>query len=419
MNIHLNDAIEERFIPVAFEELLEVTLKHCNFEQQEAYEHFASSLRSYYHIRFHPDLLELKSLYLPFNPDADTVSLKHYSHKEYEEIKSDLVTKIRPLLNDANYEELTQEALSKSLNDISPYGVDVSVDFEDFEDIVLYFRGEAESVQERRTLKSLYLKKETLHVNVYQRLFLLIKPKTLNTRASEIVDKEGGDFEKIKKKLRKTTPVLIEGDESERIYLKLFKDIPQADLEMLFPNTKVKITLQDKMKIGVTGGGGTAGGIFTLITKLSAAVEPMSLIIALGGFGGVLWRQIKNVFTHQTRYMAALAKNLYFYNLDNNAGVLTYMIDLAEAVESKEALLAYLFLSASSETINRETLDKKIEAYMLKTFKIPMDFEVDDGIEKLLELGIVKEVDGLLHVSNIQEAIKQLQKEILHTQADL
>jgi len=415
MSVHLNDEIQERFIPVAYEELLETTLKHFSFEKQDKYEHFASSLRSYYHARFHPDLLELKSLYLPFNPDADTVSLKHYSHEEYEKIKSDLVLKIRPLLNDANYEELTQEALSKALNDISPYGVDVSVDFEDFEDIVLYFRGEAESVEERRTMKSLYLKKETLHVNVYQRLFLLIKPKTLDTRAQEIVAKEGGDFEKIKKKLRRTTPVLIEGDSSERIYLKLFKDIPQADLEMLFPNTKVKITLQDKMKIGVTGGGGTAGGAFTLITKLSAAIEPMSLIIALGGFAGVLWRQVKNVFTHQTRYMAALAKNLYFYNLDNNAGVLTYMIDLAEAEESKEALLAYLFLSASKETIDRKTLDKKIEAYMLDTFKIPMDFEVDDGIEKLLELDVVKEVDGLLHVSNIEDATEYLHRALKFT----
>jgi hypothetical protein len=410
MSVHLNNEIQERFIPVAYEELLKATLKHFSFEEQNQYELFASFLRSYYHARFHPDLLELKSLYLPFNPDADTISLEHYSHEEYVSIKRDLVAKIQPLLNDANYEELTQEALSKALNDISPYGVDVSVDFEDFEDIILYFRGEAKNVKERRTMKSLYLKKETLHVNVYQRLFLLIKPKTLHTRAQEIFAKEGGDLEKIKKKLRKTTPVLVEGDSSERIYLKLFKDIPQADLEMLFPNTKVKITLQDKMKIGVTGGGGTAGGTFTLVTKLSATVEPMSLIIALGGFIGVLWRQVKNIFTHQTRYMAALAKNLYFYNLDNNAGVLSYIIDVAEAEESKEALLAYLFLSASKEAINRESLDKKIEAFMLETFKIPMDFEVDDGIEKLLELGIVSETNSLLHVSLIEDATVQIHK---------
>jgi hypothetical protein len=407
----INSKAQERFIPVAYDELFEDCLNYFNFNQEQ-YKSFSSLLRSFYHMKFHNELLELKSLYLPFNPDTDTKTLRSFSHEEYESIKSNLVSKIRPLLNDANYEELTQDALSKALNDISPYGVDVSVDFEDFEDIVFFFRGEAERIDKKRTLKSLYLKKESFSVKVYQRLFLLIKPKTVDTRAKEIVAKDGGDFEKIKKKLRKSTPVLIESETNERIYLKLFKDIPQADLEMLFPNTKVKISMKDKLKIGVTGGGGTAGGAFTLATKLSAAVEPLSLIIALGGFAGVLWRQIKNIFTHQTRYMATLAKNLYFYNLDNNVGVLTYMIDMAEAEESKEALLAYLFLSASKKRLSKEELDKQIEAYMLERYKIPMDFEVDDGVRKLLELAIVYESDNLLHVRDIEDTIKDLRKVI-------
>jgi len=406
-----NSEALERFIPVDYDELFEDSLKYFDFDK-EHYKSFSTLLRSFYHIRFHHELLELKSLYLPFNPDKDTITLRKFTHQEYEDIKNDLVSKIKPLLNDANYEELTQDELSKALNDISPYGVEVSVDFDDFEDIVLFFRGESEREEKRRSLKSLYLKKETLHVKIYRRLFLLIKPKTVDTRAREIVAKDGGDIEKVKKRLRKTTPVLIENNTDERIYLKLFKDIPQADLEMLFPNTKVKISMKDKLKIGVTGGGGTAGGAFTLATKISATVEPMSLLIALGGFIGVLWRQVKNIFTHQTRYMAALAKNLYFYNLDNNAGVLTYMIDMAEAEESKEALLAYLFLSTSKERLSRKELDEKIEAYMLQQYAIPMDFEVDDGVNKLFELGIVYELDNLLHVKDIKEALTHLQKAI-------
>lgn len=408
MSISFNNEILERFIPVAFDELFERGIKDLEVSEKSEYKTFASLLRSFYHAKFHYELLELKSLYLPFNPDADTLTLKTYSFDAYETIKAKLLSKIRPLLNHANYEELTQEALSKAMNDISPYGVEVNVDFDDFEEIVLFIRGEAKREEERRTLRSLYLNKERFSVKVYRRLFLLIKPKTVQKRAEEILQKEGGDIEKIKKRLRKSTPVLIENSTNERIYLKLFKDIPQADLEMLFPNTKVKISMHDKIKIGVTSGGGTAGGIFTFISKLSAAIDPLSFLIALGAFGGVLWRQIKTIFTHQTRYMAALAKNLYFYNLDNNAGVLSYMIDMAEAEESKEALLAYLFLSASDRVINRKELDEKIETYMLKKYKVPMDFEVDDGIKKLLELGIVSESEEGLHVKSIDEAISYL-----------
>ncbi len=140
-------------------------------------------------------------------------------------------------------------------------------------------------------------------------------------------------------------------------------------------------------------------------------IDPLSLIIAVGTFGGVLWRQIKNIFTHRTHYMAKLAKNLYFYNLDNNAGVLTYMIDMAEAEESKEALLAYLFLLSNAHGLSRDQLDKQIENYILENYKVPMDFEVDDGITKLLKLGLIEESEGMFKALDLEKAIVRLQIE--------
>ena len=405
-----DNQILERFIPVAYDELLEGCLNTFGLEEHKEYRKFSSLLHSFYHLRFHEDLLELKQLYLPFNPDADTLTLQTFSHSEYETLKTGLVSKIKPLLNSANYEELTEASLTEAMNKISPYGVEVSVDFDDFEDISLFFRGEAHRYDEKRRLQTLFLKKEKLRINIYRRLFILLKPKTLDQRAREIAEKEGEAFEKVKKRLRKNNVVLIEGQKKERIYIKLFKDIPHADLEMLFPNTKVKMSLQDKLKIGATGGGGTIGGTVTLIAKLGAVIEPLSLIMAIGAFGGVLWRQIKTVFTHRTRYMAALAKNLYFYNLDNNAGVLTYMIDMAEAEESKEALLAYLFIAESDHRLSRKQLDKRIETYMLETYKIPMDFEVDDGVRKLLELNLIEESEGVLAAIEVEEATERLRQ---------
>ena len=412
MEISYDSSILERFIPVAYDELFERCLETGSFQEKQEYRKFSSLLRTFYHLRFHKELLELKRLYSPFSPDADTLTLQTFTHGEYETLKSDMVSKIRPLLNSANYEELTQESLSEAMNRTSPYGVEVSVDFDDFEDILLFFRGTAHRFDKRRTLSTLYLKKEEVRIDVYRRLFILLKPKSLDQRAREISQKEGEAFEKVKKRLKKESIVLTNSSKGECIYLKLFKDIPHADLEMLFPNTKVKMSLHDKLKIGITGGGGTIGGTATLIGKLGAAVEPFSLIMAVGAFGGVLWRQIKTVFTHRTRYMATLAKNLYFYNLDNNAGVLSYMIDTAEAEECKEALLAYLFVSGSERPLDRKELDSLIEAYMLETYDIPMDFEVDDGGRKLLQLGLIDESDGVIRAVGVKEALDRLDGEL-------
>ena len=410
--MNFDDQILERFIPVAYDELLEDALEHLSFEEEdiEGYRKFSLLLEQFYHAKFYGRLKRLKRLYHPFNPDTDTVTRQSYSPEAYLEMKSDLVKEIRPLLDNANYEELTEEELNIALSKTSPHGVEVTVDFDDFDDISLFYRGEAYKYEDKRDWKSFYLKKEQVRVNIYRRLFLLLKPKTLTQRAQEIATRDGQELEKVIKKLRKDNKVLIDGEKNERIFIKLFKDIPHPDLEMLFPNTKVRMTLQDKLKIGVTGGGGTVGGAITMIGKIGAVIEPFSLLMAIGGFGGVLWRQIKNVFTQHTRYMATLAKHLYYYNLDNNAGALAYMVNMAEMEESKEALLAYFFIVHDNGRLDRKALDEAIEAYMAATYELPMDFEVDDGVEKLLRLGLIEERETLLHAVAITEALSRLEQ---------
>jgi len=313
------------------------------------------------------------------------------------------------LLNHANYQTLTKESLFKTMNKKSSYGVEVSVDFKDFDKIELYFRGESTQTETKRDPLKLYLKTKTIVEPVYRRLFLIIKPKQLSVRAKEIAQETNGDIEKIKKKLLHTNPLLITDESNRNIYIKLFKNIPQMDLEMLFPNTKVKMTLFDKIKLSVVGGGGTLGGGATLIPKLTTAmIDPISTLIAVGAFGGVVWRQVKNVIFRKTYYMAQLAKNLYFHSLDNNAGVLNYMIDMAGEEESKEVLLVYLFLSNSKIAMTKDNLDNAIEKYVKESYNIEMDFEVDDGIRKLRNLGFLIEEDNNLSVITVNEAILQI-----------
>ena len=183
------------------------------------------------------------------------------------------------------------------------------------------------------------------------------------------------------------------------------------DLEMLFPNTKIKITLFDKVKLGVVGGGGTIGGGATLVAKLgAAAVDPISAMMAIGAFGGILWRQVKEVFSRRTHYLAKLSQKLYFHNLDNNSGALSYMLNMAQDEESKEALLAYLFLSHHIGGMSLEELDTTIERYVKEVYSIDIDFEVDDGIEKLRELGFIIEKDHILSVVDVDKAIDILEK---------
>ena len=108
--------------------------------------------------------------------------------------------------------------------------------------------------------------------------------------------------------------------------------------------------------------------------------------------------------------MAALTKNLYFYNLDNNMGALTYVFDLAEDEECKEAFLAYFFL-LSDGTQSPHNLDQKIEAFIKRQYGIPMDFEVSDGINKLYQSSLLTHQDELLQVLPLQPALNLLREQ--------
>jgi len=411
MRINYDNTIRERFIPISYDELLDSLLLYLDSKHQDKYHRFKEALHHYYYEKFYSDLIRIEQSYKPFNPDSDIVSNIKISDNTYLEKEQELYDQIAPILNNANYEILTKEILEETMNKTSPYGVEVSVDFDDFEEIQLYFRGESIQIDEVPDPKKLYLSKKSISEPVYRRLFLLIKPKQLDTRAKEIAGGDSKNIEKIKRKLARQKPLLITDKTNRNIYIKLFKNIPHMDLEMLFPNTKVKMTLFDKVKLSVVGGGGTIGGGATLVAKLGVAtVEPTSAMMAIMAFGGILWRQVKEVFSRRTHYLAKLSQKLYFHNLDNNSGALNYMLSMAQDEESKEALLTYLFLSHYTKGMSLEELDRAIERYIKEIYGIDIDFEVDDGIDKLHKLGLIIEQDHILSVVDIDQAIDILEK---------
>lgn len=59
-----------------------------------------------------------------------------------------------------------------------------------------------------------------------------------------------------------------------RVMIKLFQNVPEADLEMLFPNTQVAMRWSDRLLIGVPA---VASGAIVAFTKLGAP------LVLLGG----------------------------------------------------------------------------------------------------------------------------------------
>ena len=174
--------------------------------------------------------------------------------------------------------------------------------------------------------------------------------------------------------------------------------MPRSDVEMVFPNTKVKFRLLDKLKLSATAGSGLGMGIFGTAGKIADATNPIALAGAVAGLGGIAVRQGINFMNQKTKYMVTMAQNLYFHAMADNRGVMTLLADRASEEDVKEEILLYSVLA--KETVNRSGLadvDKSIEQYLLNTFGLNLNFDVEDALQRLMQDGIVTELaDGTL-----------------------
>ncbi len=401
----LSDFQPESFIPVSRFALLERLQEQSEITEAEQYAQFHHSLALWRHQYYRTSLHRLKELYLPFSPDRDTLRILSYDRETLQGMRHELIQELTCLLTRANYSPLTKADLRDIFSAQSAYGLQLNVELDEFENILLFSRGAGIETSQKRTANSLFLRKETVEIPVFQRLFLLLKLKPESIRIQEIMQQQSVTEEKARKLLRKYRDMLPERISSEHIYLKIFKQIPQIDLEMLFPNTQVKLRPFDKLKLGITAGGGTAGSIIGTVTKLAAAANPTAIAGVMLGLVAVIFRQVSKFFTQRTKYMMVLAQKLYFHNLANNRGVLTLMTDRAEEEDIKECFLLYHFLLQAQQPQSRQALKKTIENFVEQQFGVSICFNVDSPVAALKAGGILIEEPGSgLRVLPLKEA---------------
>jgi hypothetical protein len=416
MNTIIDDD-RQRFIPVSLQEIVGDLCQTPGWSeaQRKDFNSFCDVFAALYHYKFKNQIDEIKRAYQPFNPDTDVVTKKQYSPQDCQQLHDNLINHVKSLLNHANYEQLSKDDINAAMNEASPYGISVSVNLEDYADMLLYYRGAATKIEYRRDWRSLFLFKRKFEIPIYKRLFLLLNFKTKVQRVREMMQANSKLSEKqaIHQLKRFYSKDLESADIEKHIFVKLFKNIPCYDLEMLFPNQKIRFKLLDKLKLAVTGSGGLIGGSIALLSKMSLiATNPFGFLFAIFGFVGVIVRQIMNIFNHQTKYMMVLSRNLYFHNLDNNFGVFGHLNDLAEDEECKEAILAYYFLFTQPDQLWTEAeLDKIIEQYLRETYDIDVDFEVDDGLRKLTAEQLLISENGVLKALDLKTACRRLDEQ--------
>lgn len=338
-------------------------------------------------------LMHLAEAYEAFSPDSDLFVTRTYTAAERAQMMADVVSGVSQLISAANYILVPRAKVADAiLSKESHYGLDLKVDFEAFEELIVAYRGESVTRAQRRKI-SRFFRREEFDVPIYRRMILMFKLKTPEQHVDDVIRTTKVSRKEAEKLVRKSRDHISDQIKPDNIYIKIFKNIPKSDVEMVFPNTEVKFRLKDKLWLGVTGGGALGAGVFGAAGKLALAFSnPITAAGAVGGIGMVLFRQVMNVMNQKQRYMQVMAQNLYFHSMADNRGAITKLADRAAEEDFKEEVLLYSVLA--KEKVNRTELaevDSAIQAYIERTFGLQVDFEIADALERLLADGIVHE----------------------------
>ena len=363
----------EHFIPLAKAELIDRLCQEpgLSLAEQDGFRRLCQLLDATLHFEYHTHFESLKNAYAPFDADSDTQSLIALNEAEKETRLESLFQRFDWLLERANFQRLSRDDLQRALQTVSHHGLQLEVDLDFFDRLEMYCRGELLRREERRNWRSLF-RPERVEVSVYQRLVIIFRLQP-GCRATRNLD-------------------------TQDVFIKLFKDVPKADLEMLLPGTRVKMLLKDRIKIIMPTVSGLAVSAYKAFkgALLAAAAGVYGILAVLGVTCGYGIRSFYGYLQTKQRYQLNLTESLYYQNLDNNAGVIARLLNDAEEQENREALLAYFFLwqLPAGSGMTADELDLRIESFLSECLGRPVDFEVDDALAKLLRLGLAREASN-------------------------
>ena len=365
-------AKEESFIPVHPNEF-QVALERSEQTDQDALE-FVRSIKAdlayEIHQRIHHRFKGLIEGYTFVDPDRESADAALSTYLASEVSIAQLVETTEDLLVMANYHRLTPSEIYQALRTATAWGVSLKIRFTDYKRLRVYARGDALGHRVARRWYRLFRKSE-YSVPIYRQLVVV--------------------FERPSPK--------------GQLHLRMFKNIPHADVDMLIPGS-IKVSWLDQGKIGIP----TLWGFSMTVTRLVRSVWILALLGAVEIFRAV-WMYIavaiatvlysvKVFFSYRharNRQLLNVAQSLYFQTLSNNKGVLLRLQDEAEQQSLSQAmLLVYVLRNWENQGAqlrpldSMELLDQACEELLEQLGFGKIDFDIQASVRFLLEARVLK-----------------------------
>jgi len=400
----------DQFIPIRKSDILDALVGNGLLTDDTLKAQFRQVCRmlgAIYHFEYFERLEVLRRDYYYFDPGHDPRG--RLDATSLERSYDELIESFTAVLKGANFVEVSHEEVERSHREDVLVRVSLRAPIEEFREVRFFRRGHHQETFE--IPRWFGLRKRKVEAMVYDDVVLMVALKS-----------EAALGPKASKKRRAQRK-----GRAGSVLIKYFRDIASADLNALYPNVRVVMSGFDKLLLGVPA---LAGGVPILLnlwstitvlflvvgfylgitaaveeSQLKTALAAVSGLVALGGFIMTQWAKYQR---QSLKHQKELADNVYYRNVNNNAGIFDYIIGAAEEQECKEAFLAYYFLSTSPTPLTETELDQRIEKWLSDKFSIDIDFEVDDALAKLERLELLRRDGDRLSVPPPADALVRL-----------
>ena len=400
----------DQFIPVRKSDILSALVEQgdCKSdEEREKFRRLCDMLAAIYHYDYFQTLERLRNDYYYFSPEvAPHAALDRAAR---ERCYGDLVQSLEQVFREANFTELPHAEIGDAHRRRVGHRVEVEAPLHDFRDVRLWRRGR--HTEQFEVVDRFGWRRRQVEAEIYDDVVLMVAMKP----------REEIDSPRELKALARRK--IVPGS----VLLKYFRNIASGDLHALFPNVRVVMSNRDKLALGLPA---IVGGI-PILLKIYATITVLFLVIgfylgtkpsvedkdiatafaALGGIlalGGFVVQQWVKYQWKSLRYQSELTDNVYYRNINNNAGIFDYLIGAAEDQECKEAFLAYYFLHTATAAPSADELGSRIEAWLRQAFGVNVDFAVNSALAKLEGLDLLRRQQERLFVSPLDGALAHL-----------
>ncbi|MDZ8032582.1 MAG: TMEM143 family protein [Nostoc sp. DedQUE08] len=385
----------EAFIPYTRSDIIKLCLQDGQLDKADVkkFQDFCQILIAYYHFRFHQTLEVIKDNYVPFNPNAEIQPITPPTFEQYDDMELKVVEAFGHIVERANYILLPESILKRALATKSLIELKTQVNFEDFDRLICYYRGDS---SKKISVKKFFFWQEEKMIDIFERIVLLVKFK------------EAAYFRAKKDKIQELK--FIPG----KMYVYFYKNIPKLDVDLIFPNVKTSMTWKDRLLFGIPAIGAAIPLILRTLPNLllivaaillvlnvtfwveslnveldkvrnfmPVLVAALSLAIALGGFAFTQYTNYKN---KKIKFQKIVTDTLFFKNLASNNSVFQMFLELAEEEECKEIILAYYHLLTSPTPLTPQQLDSRIETWMDNKLGTKINFDIQGPLSNLEDI---------------------------------